>query len=111
MSDELELDDNALLSDKAKLTISVALWVPILLYWGFTISLLWGWFVEPMIGFNIQILHAAGLRLVFKAFTGPDFKFEDVVSDDDWIVANFTTAVTPLCLMGMGWLFQHYMGA
>ena len=104
-----EFDDLAI-STKTKSTISLALMLPVCLYWGWTISVLWGWFITPMVAWNIGVLNAAGLRLIFKSFTGPDFKFQDVVADDDWIVAIIVTAISPLLILGVGWILHFYMG-
>ena len=80
---------------------------------GFTLSILWGWFVTPIFGLPaLTIAQAYGIALVFHAIRG--YK-EPAQTDKDPNGSNATLKLMvilvahPAMLIGLGWIVKSLM--
>lgn len=60
--------------------ILLALDIPIVIFRGFILAKLWGWFIVPLGVMQIGIAHAIGLSILISVFT---WKNEKTPKDDD----------------------------
>lgn len=93
----------------------IALSIPVLIYRGFALAIMWGWFVVPLGVTAIGNAHALGLSALIGLFT---FKLDmDKKSESDdgehALLKAFARQVLVVIgitiSLGIGWLFHSYM--
>ena len=74
---------------------------------GFVLERLWEWFVVPLGAPPITFVHALGIAILFGAFgltKAPNVDKEKA----SWGKAT-TSILTPLMLLGLGWILYQFM--
>lgn len=78
------------------------------LWGGYVLSILWGWFMIPVFGLPaLTAMQAAGVKLTVRVITYTHRREEE---KDDWLITSFVEAtILPLVLLGLGWIIQHWV--
>lgn len=90
------------------LLFEVLLLVPGLLWWGYAISALWGWFVAPLGLAAITAVHGAGLKVMTTTLT-LRFRVEKKQTATERLSALIFTLIGPPILLGLGALLNLWM--
>lgn len=97
--------------ERASVSVAVILFIPSLLWHGYALHVVWGWFVSSQ--FDIQTItatQAAGLSLLAKAFTG--FKIDDHGNfTDEEKLRKLTSSIAsaifiPAMVITTGWVIK-----
>jgi hypothetical protein len=82
----------------------VVVLIPILLWFGWAVSILWGWFVAPVFGLPaITISQAAGLSLVLSAMRA---KLSAPKDETGLALKVLTVVIGPPMAVGVGWVVK-----
>jgi hypothetical protein len=82
----------------------IATLIPVLLWFGWAISILWGWFVAPVFGLPaITISQAAGLSLVLSAMRA---KLSAPKDETSFALKALTVLIGPPMAVGIGWVVK-----
>lgn len=75
---------------------------------GYTLSVVWGWFIVPTFGLPIlNIPSAIGIALVVGYMTK---SYDNKKSEDDEIIGAIITAfIRPFMVLGIGWIVLQFM--
>ena len=97
--------------ESAAAVFIVFLWlVPGILLGGWTLMLLWGWFITPLGVASIGLFHAVGLSLII-AFFKTDKPIQNGDSPIEAAVEGiFTHIFKVLIVLGLGWIVLQLMG-
>ena len=76
---------------------------------GWTISILWEWFVVPFGLPVLGIAHAIGIAILVSLLTHPYDAKKDDRETQDATVQIITQAITCLCTLGIGKIVTMYM--
>ena len=77
------------------------------IWYGFTVSVMWGWFVVPLFHVApLRIPFAIGLAYIVQFLTHPTRKPED---DPETGFLLIMSLVKPLILLGAGWITTWFI--
>ena len=83
--------------------------VPLALWYGFVLSILWSWFVVPLGLHAITVPHAIGLTLIVSLMR-PYRKPDDSKAGSNKFVEDFAAACLPsLLALGIGYVVKGFM--
>lgn len=85
--------------------IAAVLLSPVLaLYYGWSASVLWGWFMVPLGAPALGAVQCAGIALAVRAFQGASITPKETDHVAYWGAVVFG----PLVVVGVGWLFKAW---
>jgi hypothetical protein len=77
---------------------------------GFTVKMLWLWFLVPLGLIQISIVHAIALSMVFSYYTSAisvsDIKEEKNMTADDRFVYSFTMLIVDFIVLFVGFILS-----
>jgi hypothetical protein len=94
-------------ADTTVLLICSALIAPLFMWKGYTLSVLWSWFVVPLGLPAVGMWHAAGLLLIVEASRA---RVEKEVSKTDVVEAVAVQAIAWAFALGLGFVFAKLGG-
>lgn len=95
----------------AALILSLLLMGPVYLFYGWSLSVLWRWFLVPVFDVSaISVLQAIGITIVGSFFTTKYSKSDpDVNAAEDVLTRSLFGVTFILTLLGIGWIVQAAM--
>lgn len=69
---------------------------------------MWAWFMTPLGAPPLGLAHALGLSATIGLFSPQDNSEKD--SEDGPVVVVLTALLTPVVVVGFGWIFKSFMG-
>lgn len=89
-----------------KILAALILLVPTVMWGGYVVSVLWGWFIVPLGAPPVGIAHALGLMLMASL---PLLGLAKAKDEDDALFTIIKSWVISLLALGCGWLYHAFM--
>lgn len=89
-----------------KLLAALILLVPTVMWGGYVVSVLWGWFIVPLGAPPVGIAHALGLMLMASL---PRLGLAKTKDEDEVLVSIIKSWVVSLFALGCGALYHAFM--
>lgn len=89
--------------------VFVVLSVGIMFLHGFVLTQLWTWFVTPLTGITISLVHALGLYVIYSCVTGQANSILMKVDERTQVEKITSVAALPLFALGIGYILTLFM--
>lgn len=101
---KLDLDDKGLLKDLTlELLFTIVTFVPIQLFNGWCLSLVWNWWIAPIFDITLSIIQGMGVSLVFAMLT---FRLAEKQSNSSGWIQVVAMLFAKLVFVGASWLLH-----
>ena len=87
---------------------------PASLWAGYVVSILWGWYLEPIGAPHLSVMRAVGLSVILAAMRSPKIpmhkdKREEYGGGELLIMSVFLWGLAPGIALLLGWFWRHWL--
>jgi hypothetical protein len=107
MPEETTVKKEVSKEDQKDALLLVLMLLPMILFQGWILSFLWGWFIVPLGVLPIRFWQAAGIRLLVREVLNQFDRHEGKVDFGRLFVSNF---ILPMIALGIGYFLHWAMG-
>jgi len=88
------------------IVFALAITAPIAMWWGYVLSVMWGWFLVPLGAPEIGVAHAIGIAGLVAMMAKNSNASKDYKSLSGKVAEAF---VAPLVTLAIGWVAKTFM--